>query len=198
MSSIISDSKNAAFKIVNNTDKDFGFFDFANHIKQVEQWSKWMLEKYPQADEEVLLISVYWHDVGQFAGTEEDHAVNSTEAIKIYLKDKDLPKDKKTAITHCVRAHRCKDVQPESLEAKLLAWSDSASHFTSDVYLLMMNDDLKNDTAKDDFRALGKIDRDWRDLDLFPEEKEVLADLYQSWHQLIKDYVKIFQTRKGL
>ena len=193
----LTDYKKAAFEIVKNSKKDFGFFDFDNHIKQVEEWGKWMLKRHPQADKDVLLISIYWHDVGQFTGAHEDHAVNSAEAVKIYLKDKNLPEDKKTAIIHCVRAHR-RDVQQESLEAKLLAWSDSASHFTSDVYLLMMNDDLKNNNSEDDFRALGKIERDWRDLDLFPEEKEALADLYKSWHQLIKDYVKIFQTRKGL
>lgn len=60
----------------------------------------------------------------------------------------------------------------------------------------MTRHDLENNITEDNLRAIGKITRDWRDLDLFPKEKEVLKELYLSWKQLIETYIKIIQTRK--
>jgi hypothetical protein len=35
------------------------------------------------------------------------------------------------------------------------------------------------------------MERDFRDLDLFPEEKEKLNDLHEAWKVLIKTYEKL-------
>ena len=40
-------------------------------------------------------------------------------------------------VAHCIRAHRCKDVQPQTIEAKIVAFSDSASHLFDSFYIDM-------------------------------------------------------------
>lgn len=84
-------------------------------------------------------------------------------------------------VVYCVRAHRCKDVQPETNEAKVVAVSDSAGHMTDTVYVDMANrGDL--DGAK------AKLERDYRDLGLFPELQEEITSFYQSWRRLLESW----------
>ncbi len=169
------------------------FFDLTEHLQGVEKWARWMLKRYSQASEVVVLTAVFWHDVGQYTGENKDHAVNSAVAVKKYLESEDLSEEEKENIVHCVRAHRNNDVQPETLEAKILAWSDSASHFTSNVYWLMTESDLFNQDKTDDYQALGKIERDWRDLDLFPEERKEFEEICGAWKNLIKTFIDLKQ-----
>lgn len=60
------------------------FFDLTEHLWGVEKWASWMLKKYPQASEAVVLTAVFWHDVGQYRGENKDHAVNSAVVVKKY------------------------------------------------------------------------------------------------------------------
>lgn len=167
------------------------FFDLTSHLRGVEKWARWMLKRYPQASETVVLTAVFWHDVGQYRGENRDHAINSATAVKKYLETEGLSEKEKENIIHCVRAHRNNDVRPETLEAKILAWSDSASHFTSNIYWLMTEVDLANQDKADDYQALGKIERDWRDLGLFPKERKEFAKIYESWKNLLETFVDL-------
>jgi hypothetical protein len=75
---------------------------------------------------------------------------------------------------------------PETLEAKIVAFSDSASHMTQGVYFEI----AKKEKEGKKYDALQKIERDWRDLSLFPEIKEEMKELYESWKRLIEVYRK--------
>lgn len=77
---------------------------------------------------------------------------------------------------------------PDSLEAKIVACADSASHMTHWVYFDMAMDDRRD---KCEFKAYGKIDRDFRDLAAFPEVQDELRDLHEAWRNVIKEYEKI-------
>lgn len=172
------------------------FFDLTEHLKGVEKWARWMLQRYPQANETVVLTAVFWHDVGQYTGKNKDHAVNSAAVVKKYLENEELSAEEKENIVHCVRAHRNNDVKPETVEAKIMAWADSASHFTSNIYLLMTEVDLSNQDKADDYQALGKIERDWRDLGLFPEERKEFEEIYKNWKNLLQSFIELEIERK--
>ncbi|MDD5626534.1 MAG: HD domain-containing protein [Patescibacteria group bacterium] len=159
------------------------------HVPEVERWARYVLEKYPEADEEIVFLSVWLHDLGHYPiPTKIDHAIRSEERSKSFLEKQNYPKDKTDKVLHCVRSHRCRDVMPNSLEAKIIACIDSASHMTEPMYLDMARDDKK---SKREFRAYAKMDRDYRDLGIFPEIQSELKDLYESWKDLIKVYEKI-------
>lgn len=152
------------------------------HVAEVEKWARKILHDYPKADKEVILLSVWLHDIGHvIKGQSEDHAVKSEAEARRFLKKLKAPSGLVEKVTHCVRAHRCKDIQPQTLEAKILAVSDSASHLTDFNYIVHIQDGERD-------CALSKLERDYRDVGLFPNLKKELYPLYKAWKQLLEVY----------
>lgn len=81
------------------------------------------------------------------------------------------PKEKINEIAHCVRAHRCKDM------------ADSASHFTDINYIVHLT---SQESDYDRHYVEDKIERDYRDIGIFPELKKELTPIYKAWKKLIK------------
>lgn len=154
------------------------------HLSQVERWAKKLLVAYPEADEDIIMIGVWLHDIGRVLGDKEvDHAVNSEIEVKSYLKELELDESLIDKVAHCVRAHRCKDIQPDTIEAKIIAAADSASHMTDTVYI-----DVSN---RGEFtEALQKLERDYRDIGVFPELQKSLKPFYVAWKKLLEVYPK--------
>lgn len=187
METITEKAKNKFIKMVN----DFGSdpYHLLTHIPEVEKWAKYMIKKYPEVDDEVIILSAWLHDIGHYPiPTDIDHAIRSEQRAKEFLENENYNKEKILKVLHCVRAHRCRDVIPETLEAKIMALIDSASHMTDSMYFGMAKDDKEK---KESFRVYAKMERDLRDLSSFPEVKEKLSGLYEAWQNLIKEYEKI-------
>lgn len=164
-------------------------FNLCTHLKEMEKWAKFMLNRYPQADEEVILLSVWLHDIGHYpVPTEIDHAIRSEQRAEEFLSRENYPEDKRKEVLHCVRAHRCSDVLPKTLEAKITAFIDSASHMTDFMYFRMAKEDKEK---KETLRVYAKMERDLRDLSAFPEIKDEMMGLYNAWTNLIQEYEKI-------
>jgi len=154
------------------------------HLPLVEKWARKLLVFYPEASEDIVLMRVWLHDIGQILGNKEvDHAINSEAEAKRYLTEIGANNDIVEKVAHCTRSHRCKDVQPSSIEAQILAVADSASHMTDIVYI-----DMSNRGEFED--ALGKLERDYRDVGILPKFQESLKPLYDSWKQLLEVYPK--------
>ncbi len=82
-------------------------------------------------------------------------------------------------MAQCVRSHRNGDVKPESAEARLVVTADSASHLSDLVYVEML-------TRRPKTEVQGKLERDWRDIQLMPELIEEIQPLYEAWKRLIE------------
>lgn len=163
-------------------------FGVVEHTQIVERWAKFILRKHPEADEEIVLMGVWLHDIGHYPLDDSDHAVRGEDRAKQFLESLNLPERKKEEIAHCVRAHRCRDVQPQTIEAKIVACADSASHFTDFTYLDAI---MKNKGKKNKYSVREKIERDYRDISLFPEIKEKLGNLYLKWKELVNEFEKV-------
>ncbi|MFA5026225.1 MAG: hypothetical protein WC503_07000, partial [Candidatus Shapirobacteria bacterium] len=88
-------------------------------------------------------------------------------------------------IAHCVRSHRCKDVEPETIEAKILAISDSLSHMTDSIYFEIV------ELHGLDF-CLEKLERDYRDKSLLKLSfQDQIDKLYLSWKSLLSNLKEI-------
>ena len=160
---------------------------FPEHVSKVQEWTLLILPHFPKADKEIVLLSVWFHDIGHADGkVDEDHAIKSeAETIK-FLEARGYPKEKIDQVAHCVRAHRCKDIPPETIEAKILVAADSASHMTDHVYLDMMGQER---LSRQD--VLDKLKRDYRDKIFLPEELQPKIDLlYQRWKGLLEVFPK--------
>ncbi len=186
MTAIIEKAKELFLQVIG----DFGSdpYGLSSHVPEVEKWARKLLKKHPDADEEIVLLSVWLHDIGHYPPTESDHAVRSEERAKAFLEKEDYPAEQMGRVLHCVRAHRCKDVMPASFEAKLVAAADSASHMTDSMYFNMSRVDKEK---KQEFRAYAKLERDMRDVALFPELQEELKDICAAWKLLLKAYEHI-------
>lgn len=183
MTNIVEKSKLHFLETFESSDPTVRLYDeLPRHVATLEKWAKHLLKLIPQANEDVLLSSVWLHDIGQLVGEkEEDHAIRSEREVLRFLPTIGVTGDVINKIAHCARAHRCKDVLPESLEAKILAAADSASHLTDVVYIQMLDKNSKE-------VVLAKLDRDFRDVGLLPELKKEINPLIDSWRELIKNY----------
>ncbi len=186
MNKIIERAKAEFLKMVS----DFGSdpYHLLPHVPEAEKWARYMLAKYPEADKEIVLLAVWLHDFGHYPiPTEIDHAIRGEERAREFLKRENYPEEKMEKVLHCVRSHRCKDVMPETLEAKIMAFCDLASHMTDTMYLDMVRTDEKEKFS----RTYAKMERDFRDLAIFPEMQVELSGLFESWQSLLKAYEKI-------
>lgn len=181
-SPIVGDARNHFVKLITEGVPVYPYF--SRHIEKVEEWAQKILRYYPDADEEVVLLGVQLHDIGQADGKyEEDHAIKSEAETVKFLTEKKYPKEKIKQVAHCVRSHRCRDVQPETIEAQILVAADSASHMTDFVYIEMLGQE--HISAED---VLEKLERDYQDTQQWlPEElKQEIVPLYEAWKKLIE------------
>jgi len=152
-----------------------------NHIVSVEKWARKIMKHHPEANKQIILLSVWLHDIGHaFLNHDEHHIESEKEARRFLKKIKINPKEIEK-IAHCVRAHRCKDIMPRTIEAKILAAADSASHFTDGAYMDMLINGYKRFVLK-------KIERDYRDVGLFPKLKKEITPIYRAWKKLSRVY----------
>lgn len=155
---------------------------FPHHVNQVEKWANKILDYYPDADREVTLLSVWLHDIGhENRENFDNHEIYSEIEARNFLSSHGVHEEKIKKVAHCVRTHRCKDdALPESLEAKILAAADSASHITDIPYIYMMNNG--NSRAS----VIEKLERDIRDTEYLPEPlRDELIPLQNAWKQLL-------------
>jgi len=170
----------------------FGYdpYGLIKHVGEMERWAAFLCRRYPKADREIVMLGVWLHDLGHYPlPSKIDHAIRSEKMAKKFLKDNNYPVKKIKMALHCVRAHRCNDVCPETLEARIVACADSASHMTDDMYFDIARTDRKLENPA--LRFSGKIERDFRDISVFPEVKKLLTPLYLSWKSLIAAYVNV-------
>lgn len=152
------------------------------HVAEAEKWAQRILQKYPKADKEIVLLSVWLHDIGQATeNNNHDHAVESEIETRRFLAEIGLDSEKIKKVAHCVRTHRCRDVQPKTLEAKILAAADSVSHMTDFCYIDMVS-------SKSRELAIEKLERDYRDAGLLPELQKEITPLYEAWKKLLSVY----------
>lgn len=184
MATIIDKAKGRFFQMIDESGSDP--YLLRPHVPEVERWAKHLLKKYPQADEEAVLLAVWLHDTGHYPILAEiDHAIRSEERAKEFLEKEKYQKDKTDKVLNCVRAHRCRDVMPCSIEAKIVACADSASHMTEPTIYL----DMARNRKFTDLYA--KMERDYRDVGIFPEIQGELKELYENWKGLIRAYEKL-------
>lgn len=87
----------------------FCFRNRFTHIKRVYRWAKILLEDYPNCNQEVVLISAIFHDVG-YAYGKVNHALNSAKIFIEYAEDKDFNEDLKRTISNNISLHSNKEL----------------------------------------------------------------------------------------
>lgn len=171
---------------------DFGRdpYQLNQHVEECEKWARYLLRCRPEANPQVVLLSVWLHDIGHYpAPSDVDHAVRSATRAEAILRNSGYDAILTGEVLHCVRAHRRRDVMPRTLEANILACADSASHMTDTMYFSIARDDKASNVP---FRAYAKLQRDLHDLACFPELAAKLAELAAAWHRVLQAYESLY------
>lgn len=111
------------------------------HVREVEKWAIRIIPKVEMVRMDIIQASVWLHDIGQlFGDPDEDHAVKSAVEASRFLAGLNIDEKSREQTVLSVRSHRCKDILPSTLEAKILAAADSASHLTDINYIVHLSD----------------------------------------------------------
>lgn len=192
MKNIVNEAKKELLKVIKNYGVDP--YNLTIHIDEMEKWGRYMCLKYPDANQEIIMLAIYFHDSGHYPiDIDNDHAVVSEERARQFLLSFDYPKEQMNEVLHCIRAHRCKDVLPQTLEARITAFIDTISHMTDYMYYRIAKD---YNSGKTFMNVYDKMDRDLRDLSIFPEIRDEVLGLLDAWKNLIKEYDKVYNLRK--
>ncbi len=151
------------------------------HLMEVERYGNILCDKFPKANRDAVILGVWFHDLGRLRGHDEAHDVYGAEEAKKTLTKDGYSNDKVALVYEICRAHRCKDVRPESLEAKILATADAMSHFTHSFYIRLFQaykDELSFEEIKKN--VLKKLDRDYNDKIAFDEGREEVRNRYEA------------------
>ncbi len=90
MDKFIHKTKAHFLETIKNGKPIYGFFP--RHVAEVEKWAKRILKDYPQANREIVILSVWLHDIEQADGDySQDHAVKSEKETKRFLASLEMP-----------------------------------------------------------------------------------------------------------
>ena len=169
-----------------NPDPDFWFdrFGLKPHLEQLQKRSVFALDNYKELSPLVLFLSIRLHDIGHYPVDDLDHAVKWENIARKILGEEWVDPDIIERVAHCVRAHRYNDILPQTLEAKMMACIDSASHFTDPVMYASILGAGKYEYIE------GKIERDYRDIQLFPKIYDKASPFYTIFKMLILEHKK--------
>jgi hypothetical protein len=185
MSDLIEKAKSYFYSMMTEdyTANSYGLV--VNHVPLVEQEMKKCLKRFPEANEEIALLAVRFHDVGYYPlSSEIDHAVRGEERARIFLEKYKVDKEIINQVCHCVRAHRNRDVPPATLEAKLLVFCDNASHLIDSMYINLIKE-------RGEIYVLRKLDKDYEDLALIEGMQEEYNELYTARKVLLTELQKM-------
>jgi putative nucleotidyltransferase with HDIG domain len=167
------------------------------HQREVIKYAEKLLRIYKTADREIVLISCWLHDIAHYQahGTREivvarqNHHTKGAEIAEKILRQYPLKLTDIAKIKNCVLRHRNnKPYQPRTLEEKIMVVADTMSHFGSIFYFTYFKfhpDHTLEMMVADD---LAKLNRDWRDLQLLPAAKKLVAPQYKLIRQLVENY----------
>jgi HD superfamily phosphodiesterase len=166
-------------------ENNFSWF-YHTHLLAVEKNAKFLLEKLPKANKEVVLLGVWLHDLQRIRKLKGDHAkTGAREAVKVlynYNLDKNIVKHVKDIIL----SHPCKSgITPKTLEAKILASADAMSHYMNDFYLSIA---LRGDRNIEEYKKWlsEKLDRNYNIKISFPFAKKIIKKKHEAFREILK------------
>lgn len=165
-----------------------GDWFLSKHLMEVERFANLLCDKHPDADRDIVGFGVWFHDIGRLRGQDEGHDVYGAEEAKRVLIKEGVDTDKIKRVYEVCRSHGCKDVKPESLEAKILATADAMSHFTHSFYFRLFQyykDELTFEEIKD--KILQKLERDFNDKIAFDEGRDEVRKQYEAMKVVLQD-----------
>jgi len=98
------------------------------HVKRVANLAE-ELQKNEGGDQEIMMLSVYLHDIGRARednGEIKDHAAWGAKKAGEILSNQGYDQEVIESVQHCIEAHRySNNIEPETVEAEILSDADN-------------------------------------------------------------------------
>ena len=162
------------------------------HLKLVKKYADKLASIYKDADDEVVELAVWLHDITRIESLSKNHNVTGAAKAENLLREMNYPQDIVEKVKHCILTHRCKDgdPKPESIEAKILASADGMAHFDIIPLLMWMAGKHTDMDIREAARWLyHKIERAWEKKIILPEAREMVKDKYRAFQVLFRDVI---------
>lgn len=147
---------------------------YETHLLAVEKFAKELLKQLPEADNEIVLLGAWLHDLQRVRGVKGDHAgIGAREAEKV-MKQFKFSEEKINRVKDVILTHSCDtNIMPQTLEGKILASADAMSHYVNDFYLQIA---VTGERDLPSFKewALEKLDRDFNKKIFFDFAKKMI------------------------
>ena len=152
---------------------------YYTHIAPMVGYSKRLAKKI-SADEEIVEIAAWLHDIGSLKGEYETHHIAGAKYAEEFLKKLNYPAEKIEKIKHCIITHRGSiKVKRETIEAECIASADGMSHFDNITSLLNLALVIKKLPVEDArIFSRDKLQRFWDKM--IPEAKEMIKEKYEA------------------
>ncbi len=158
----------------------YGMTAFDHHFKDVVKYAG-LLARECWANEEIVLLSAWLHDVWSIQWDYENHHIASAVVAEELLRTYFYPPEKIAKIRHCIIAHRwSRDIPRETIEAECIADADAMSHFDEVDSLFYLALVVKKMNAKDAKTYIkDKLQRSYNKLT--PRAKNMIRPKYDAF-----------------
>lgn len=160
-----------------------------DHLMEVENNALWLCDLLPKADQEIVILSVWFHDVGRLVGKNDDHDVYASVFAQERLSSTNFPREKIQIVVDSCLSHRVNHTVPKTLEAEILASADAMSHLTaSNFYLRIFHRYASSLSFADAIKSTKqKLERDFHKKIFFDEARQRVLPMYEAMTLLLKD-----------
>ena len=159
---------------------------YYTHIVPMVGYSKKLAKKL-DADEEIVEIAAWLHDIGSLKGEYENHHIAGAKYAEEFLKKLNYPTEKIEKIKHCIISHRGSlKIKRETIEAECIASADGMSHFYNISSLFNLALVIKK-MGVEETRTFSKnkLQRLWDKM--IPEAKEIVKEKYEAAMLLLNE-----------
>jgi uncharacterized protein len=155
----------------------YGYEPFSNHFIPAIKYAEKLISTFSvkKPDREVILISVWLHDIGSIVYGREDHHITGAKIAEEKLKELKFPIEKIELVKKCIYNHRgSQQNKRESIEEKIVAEADTLSNFDNLPGIFKAAFIYENKTQDEARKSVReKLERKYQQLH-FEESKELI------------------------
>lgn len=164
----------------------YGYEPYEFHFTPTVKYAKELAQELG-ADEEIVEIAAWIHDIGSIMVGRADHHITGAKIAEEKLREFEYPEERIALVKNCVLHHRgSQKMKLEILEEQILAEADAMSAF-DDVASLFGAAFVCEKLTKEEARksVLEKLENKWNQVK-FEKSKEIIRPKFEAIKLLLK------------
>lgn len=178
--------------IQNFNRKDFKYHEWfvTDHLIIVERLAGELCDLYPEADRDLVIALVWFHDFGKpLDGSNErelTRSEGSTSMNEIGFSQEFI--EKTLSYWELMEQKETIDISAQPIEVQIVSSADGGSHFIGKFYSSYFRDDPNEDLKSIVARIKKKIHKDWERKIVLPEMKKAFRSRYLRALEITGEY----------